>query len=40
MGAEIREATEILFDIVDASSYGVFRPNQEKDELTYALQTP
>jgi hypothetical protein len=37
MGAEIREVIERLFDIIDASACGLFRPNREKDELTYAL---
>jgi hypothetical protein len=40
MGAEIRIATQRLFRIVEAYACGVFRPKREKDELTYALQTP
>ena len=37
VGGEIRIAAQRLFDIVDASASGAFVPNQEKDELTYAL---
>ena len=37
IGGEIRTATQRLIDIVDASASGAFVPNQEKDELTYAL---
>ena len=40
IGGEIRTATQRLIDIVDASASGAFVPNREKDELTYALQTP
>ena len=37
---EIRTVAQRLIDIIDASASGAFVPNQEKDELTYALQTP
>jgi hypothetical protein len=37
MSPAIREAAKRLFDIVDASAYGVFVPRREKDKLTYAL---
>jgi len=37
---QIKIVARRLFDIVDASTSGAFVPNQEKDELTYALQTP
>ena len=40
VGGEIRTVAQRLFDIVDASASGAFVPNREKDELTYALQTP
>ena len=40
IGGEIRIVAQRLFDIVDASASGTFVPNREKDELTYALQTP
>lgn len=40
MGETIRRAARRFFDIVDASASGVFVPNREKDELTYALETP
>jgi hypothetical protein len=40
VGGTIREAAQRLFDIVDAFTDGAFVPNREKDELTYALQTP
>ena len=40
IGGEIRTATQRLIDIVDASASGAFVPNEEKDELAYALQTP
>jgi hypothetical protein len=40
IGGTIGEAARRLFDIVDAFASGAFVPNQEKDELTYALQTP
>ena len=40
IGGEIRRAAQRLIDIVDASASGAFVPNREKDELTYALQTP
>ena len=37
IGGEIGRAASRLIDIVDASASGAFVPNQEKDELTYAL---
>jgi len=37
IGGEIRTTAQRLIDIVDASTNGVFVPNREKDELTYAL---
>ena len=37
VGGQIRTVAQRLFDIVDASASGAFVPNQEKDELTYAL---
>ena len=40
IGGEIRTAAQRLIDIVDAYASGVFVPNREKDELTYALETP
>ena len=40
IGGEIETAAQRLIDIVDASTSGAFVPNREKDELTYALQTP
>ena len=40
VSGQIRIATRRLFDIVDGSASGAFVPNLEKDELTYALQTP
>ena len=40
VGGTIGEAARRLCDIVDASASGAFVPNREKDELTYALQTP
>jgi hypothetical protein len=40
VGGKIEIAAQRLFDIVDASTSGAFVPNREKDELTYALQTP
>ena len=40
VGGRIGEAARRLCDIVDASASGAFVPNREKDELTYALQTP
>jgi hypothetical protein len=39
IGGEIGRAAQRLIDIVDAFASGAFVPNQEKDELTYALQT-
>ena len=40
IGGEIETVAQRLIYIVDASASGAFVPNQEKDELTYALQTP
>ena len=40
IGGEIGTAAQRLINIVDASASGAFVPNREKDELTYALQTP
>ena len=40
IGGKIRRAAQTLIDIVDPSASGAFVPNREKDELTYALQTP
>ena len=40
VGETIRRVAQRLFDIIDASASGAFVPNQEKDELTYALQIP
>jgi hypothetical protein len=40
VGGQIGTVAQRLFDIVDSSTSGAFVPNREKDELTYALQTP
>ena len=40
VGGTIRIVARRFFDIVDASTRGAFVPNREKDELTYALETP
>ena len=40
VGETIRRVAQRLFDIIDASASGAFVPNREKDELTYALETP
>jgi hypothetical protein len=34
MSPAIREATKRLFNIIDASAYGVFVPRLEKDEVS------
>ena len=38
-GAKLQEATERLKFILSARESGVFRPNREKDELTYTIGT-
>ena len=40
VGETIGRAAQRLFDIIDAFASGAFVPNREKDELTYALETP
>jgi hypothetical protein len=38
-GARLQEAAERLFYAQRATASGAFRPNREKDELTYAIGT-
>ena len=38
-GARLQEAAERLFYAQRATASGSFRPNREKDELTYAIGT-
>ena len=38
-GEKLQEATERLKFILSARESGVFRPNREKDELTYTIGT-